>query len=78
MKTLKQACIPHAGTFGPTRRDAVLDLSDLMDNRLVPAEFFAEHHITRGMRILLTEGFARLEGRSAQGVFKLTQTMGGR
>ena len=29
------------------------------------------------MRTLLTEGFRRLEGKSAQGVFKLTQAMGG-
>ena len=30
------------------------------------------------MRTLLTEGFRRLEGKSTQGVFKLTQAMGGR
>ena len=37
----------------------------------------AENHITEGMKTLLTEGFRRLEGKSAQGVFKLTQAMGG-
>ena len=30
MKTVKQACAPQAATFDPVRRDAVLDLSDLV------------------------------------------------
>ncbi len=41
MKTLKQACIPRPSTFDPTRRDTVLDLSDLIDGRIDPDEFFA-------------------------------------
>ena len=77
MKTVKQACTPRASVFDPTRRDTVLDLGDLVDGRIDPAEFFAENHVTEGMRTLLTEGFRRLEGKSAQGVFKLTQAMGG-
>ena len=77
MKTVKRACIPRASTFDPTRRDTMLDLSDLIDGRIDPDEFFAENHITEGMKTLLTEGFRRLEGKSAQGVFKLTQAMGG-
>ena len=60
MKTLENACIPWASTFDPTRRDTVLDLSDLIDNRIDPAGFFAENHITEGMRALLTERFRRL------------------
>ena len=77
MKTVKQVCTPRASTFDPTRRDTVLDLTDLIDDRINPAEFFAENHITEGMKTLLTEGFRRLEGKSTQGVFKLTQAMGG-
>ena len=77
MKTIKQACTPRASAFDPTRRDTVLDLGDLVDGRIDPAEFFAENHVTEGMRTLLAEGFRRLEGKSAQGVFKLTQAMGG-
>ena len=75
--TVKQACTPRPGTFDPTRRDTVLDLTDLIDGRIDAAEFFAENYTTEGMRTLLTEGFRRLEGRSTQGVFKLTQAMGG-
>ena len=77
MKTIKQGCIPRASIFDPSRRDTVLDLTDLVDGRVEPEEFFAENHITEGMRTLLTEGFRRLEGKSTQGVFKLTQAMGG-
>ena len=77
MKTIRQACVARASTFDPTRRDTVLNLSDLVEDRIDPASFFAENHITEGMRTLLTEGFRRLEGKSTQGVFKLTQAMGG-
>ncbi len=77
MKTLRQACVPRSATFDRAHRDTVLDLSDLVEGRIDPEAFFAENHVTEGMRTLLTEGFRRLEGRSAQGVFKLTQAMGG-
>ena len=69
--------MPRPATFDPTRRDTVLDLSDLIENRIDAVGFFAENHITEGMKTLLTEGFRRLEGKSPQGVFKLTQAMGG-
>ena len=77
MRTIKQACVPRPATFDPTRRDTVLDLTDLIDDRIDPAEFFTENYVTEGMKTLLAEGFRRLEGKSAQGVFKLTQAMGG-
>ena len=77
MLTIKQACQPRPGTFDPARRDTVLDLGDLVEERIDAAEFFAENYITEGMMTLLTEGFRRLEGKSSQGVFKLTQAMGG-
>ena len=77
MQTVKQACDPRPSTFDPSRRDTVLDLDDLVADRIDAGEFFAENYITEGMSTLLTEGFRRLEGRSTQGVFKLTQAMGG-
>ncbi|MGH8569266.1 MAG: DUF499 domain-containing protein, partial [Gammaproteobacteria bacterium] len=77
MKTLKQACTPRASIFDTARRDTVLDLVDLVEDRIDANEFFAENYITEGMRVLLAEGFRRLEGSSDQGVFKLTQAMGG-
>ncbi len=77
MQTVRQACTPRPGVFDASRRDTVLHLGDLVAERIDPAAFFAENYITEGMRTLLTEGFRRLEGASAQGVFKLTQAMGG-
>ena len=77
MKVLKQACKPRASVFDATRRDTVLDLSDLVEDQIDAKEFFAENYITEGMKILLTEAFRRLEGKSDQGIFKLTQAMGG-
>ncbi len=41
MKTLKQARTPRPNTFDPARRDTVLDLPDLIEERIDPAEFFA-------------------------------------
>lgn len=77
MHTLAQACKPRDSIFDKARRDTVLDLTDLVQGRIDPEPFFRENHITEGMRILLTEGFRRLEGKTTQGVFKLTQAMGG-
>ncbi|MDP2640208.1 MAG: DUF499 domain-containing protein, partial [Betaproteobacteria bacterium] len=77
MKTLKSACKPRDTVFDAARRDTVLDLSDLVGDRIKPEAFFPENYITEGMKTLLTEGFRRLEGKSDQGVFKLTQAMGG-
>ncbi|MPZ42202.1 MAG: DUF499 domain-containing protein [Betaproteobacteria bacterium] len=77
MKTLKSGCKPRSSVFDSARRDTVLDLSDLVQDRIDPAEFFAENYTTEGMKILLTEAFRRLEGKSEQGIFKLTQAMGG-
>ena len=77
MRTVKQACVPRPSTFDPARRDTVLDLTDLIEERIDPGDFFAENYLTEGMKTLLTEGFRRLEGKSDQGVFKLTQAMGG-
>ncbi len=77
MRNLAANCQPRASVFDKARRDTVLDLTDLIQNRIDPEAFFRENHLTEGMRILLTEGFRRLEGRIIQGVFKLTQAMGG-
>jgi len=77
MLTIKQLCTPREVVFDPQKRDTVLDLNDLVAERIAPAEFFEENYITEGMKTLLEHAFRRLEGRSAQGVFKLKQAMGG-
>ena len=77
MKTLRQLCKPRQSVFDRNRRDVVLDLTDLVEDRVKPVEFFAENYLTDGMKRLLREAFRRFEGKSSQGVFVLTQAMGG-
>ncbi len=77
MKSLKQLCVPRPSVFDTQRRDTVLDISDLLGDRIEPDEFFRENYITEGMKTLLEQGFRRLEGKSSQGIFKLKQAMGG-
>jgi len=77
MKTLKQACIPRKSIFDVTKRDTVLSINNLLKNQINPTDFFEENHVTQGMKILLENGFKRLEGKSDQGVFRLAQSMGG-
>ena len=77
MKQLMKLCTPRDSVFDPQRRDTVLDLADLIDDRIKPEGFFAENYVTEGMKTLLEHAFRRLEGKSEQGVFKLKQAMGG-
>ncbi|MBX2928866.1 MAG: ATP-binding protein [Saprospiraceae bacterium] len=77
MKNLKQLCHPRQSVFDKSRRDVVLDITDLTEGKIDPTAFFAENYITQGMRSLNQAVFKRLEGHSDDGVFKLTQTMGG-
>ncbi len=77
MKTIKQACKPRKSIFDPSKRDTVLSLNNLVRDQIQPEDFFEENHMTQGMRILLESGFKRLEGKSDQGIFRLTQSMGG-
>lgn len=77
MKSLYELCEPRKSVFDPQKRDTVLDLTDLVDDRIDANEFFAENYITEGMKTLLEHGFRRLEGKTDQGLFKLKQAMGG-
>ena len=61
MDNLRALCTPRPGVFDPTRRDTVLDIAYLVADKIDPAEFFEENHITEGMRTLLKQGFLRLE-----------------
>ena len=76
-KTLSEICKPRESVFDRSRLDTVYNLDDL--SNIKPDEFFTENYVTEGMRILLTEAFNRLEGRTtgASGTFLLSQSMGG-
>ncbi len=77
MNSLHKLCTPRKSVFDPQKRDTVLDLTDLVDDRIDAEEFFTENFITEGMKTLLKHGFMRLEGKTDQGLFKLKQAMGG-
>jgi hypothetical protein len=77
MRTLKQLCEPRQSVFDASRRDTVLNLTHLIEDRVRPEEFFEENFVTQGMNTLLEEAFRRLTGKSDQAIFKLTQAMGG-
>lgn len=68
---------PRTSVFDTQRRDTVLDLIDLTENRIPPHEFFQENYVTEGMKDLLEQGFRRLEGKNDTGIFLLKQAMGG-
>src|SRR5205085_11029800 len=57
--------------------DTVYNVDELP--RIDASRFFAENYVTEGMRLLLTEAFKRLEGKSqsSSGAFLLSQAMGG-
>ena len=77
MKYLTQLCKPRPSVFDKSKRDTVLDLTDFIDSSIDAHGFFEENYITDGMTTLLREAFRRFETKSDQGVFKLTQAMGG-
>ena len=60
MKSVQDLCKPRDSVFDPGKRDTVLDLADLVDDRIDPAEFFTENYITEGMKTLLENGMRRL------------------
>jgi len=77
MKTVFELCKPRESVFADTTRDDVLNLSDLIENKIDADKFFNETFMTKGMEILLTTAFKRFKGESSTGVIKLTQAMGG-
>jgi predicted AAA+ superfamily ATPase len=77
MKTLFELCKPRESVFDETKREDVLNLSDLVEGRIDPATFFEENYLTGGMTILFETAFKRFVNEGATGVVKLTQAMGG-
>lgn len=77
MKTLFELCRPRESVFDETKRDDVLDLTDLIENRINPEQFFEENYITQGMEILFDTAFKRFHRQGQTGIIKLTQSMGG-
>ncbi|HOD39836.1 MAG TPA: DUF499 domain-containing protein [Candidatus Wallbacteria bacterium] len=77
LKTLYELCKPRESVFDVNKRDDVLDLTALVENKIKPEEFFDENYLTAGMKVLFETAFKRFRGQSETGVIKLTQSMGG-
>jgi hypothetical protein len=73
---LKEACIPRQSVFSESRNDTALDLSDFFSNK-IGNDFLEENYFTDGLIQLSRLGLRRLAGHSDQGVFVLSQNMGG-
>ena len=77
IKTVKHAC-----RFNPIIRDdrrsqGIENLADLINDADDSRKFFSRNYVTRGMDPLSRESLLRPSGKSNQGVFELTQAMGG-
>lgn len=77
MQTVSDLCKPRESVFSDTKRDDVLNLSDLSEGKIDADLFFDENFKTKGMEILFDTAFKRFSGKSDTGVIKLTQAMGG-
>lgn len=77
MKTLFELCKPRQSVFDETKREDVLNLSDLIEGKIEGAPFFEENYITVGMKTLFDTAFNRFVKQGQTGVVKLTQAMGG-
>ena len=75
---LSQACQPRQSVFDRSRTDVVLNISDLLEDRIPCDRFFEENYITAGMQTLINKAFGRLENSNSQAsTFLLAQAMGG-
>lgn len=77
MQTVFDLCRPRKSVFEDTTRDDVLNLSDLIENKIDVDNFFNENFKTAGMGTLFDIAFRRFQGKTNTGVIKLTQSMGG-
>lgn len=77
MQSIEDLCKARETIFDRNRRDIVLDISDVLEDKIDPNDFFAENYLTEGMKFLFKEAFRRFANESDSSVFKLTQAMGG-
>jgi len=77
MKSLTALCKPRQSIFDRKSRDVILDISDLIEGKINPKDFFEENYLTDGMKSLFREAFRRFAGKTDTGVITLTQAMGG-
>jgi len=73
MKQLINLCTPR--NF--EQDSDVLDIIDLIQDRINPDLFFETNYKTQGTSVLFKTAFERFKGKSQQKLIKLTQSMGG-
>jgi len=73
MKQLINLCTPRNFEHDSD----VLDIIDLIEDRINPSLFFETNSKTQGMSVLFKTAFERFKGKSQQNLIKLTQSMGG-
>ena len=57
---LNTACKPRQSVFDRSRKDVVLNIDDLLKNKIDAHQFFSENFITSGMHTLFDKVFSRL------------------
>ena len=77
MKTVRDACHLQPNALEIKLSDQIEQLDELIHIEGDGTKFFERTHITQGMQDLISEGIARLAGKSTQAVFHLKQAMGG-
>jgi hypothetical protein len=75
--SVKDACTLQDNALDIRVSDQIEQLDELIRTEGSGEAFFARTHITHGMRDLVTNGLARLAGKSNQAAFHLKQAMGG-
>ena len=61
---LRSSCKPRQSVFDRSRKDVVLNIDDLLKNKIDAHQFFSENFITSGMHTLFDKVFSRLNGHS--------------
>lgn len=77
MKTVKDLCVIQDNALNINVSDQIEQLDQLINDQGDGTAFFEKTFITDGMKAMLTEGIARLAGKSTQALFHLKQAMGG-
>ena len=78
LMSVKDACRPHPSVLRSDPEPDIEDIGQVIQVAERDAEaFFSRNHVTGGMRQMFEVGVARLDGRSNQAVYTLTQAMGG-
>jgi predicted AAA+ superfamily ATPase len=76
IKPLSANCTPRDSVFTGSRNDTALDLTDFLDGK-IGIDFLEENYFTDGLLQLGRLGLRRLAGHSDQGIYVLSQSMGG-